>query len=147
MAREILFRGKPKRPNDYYWFSQIYKDDCKDGFVYGSLIVSGERYYICFGTVGQKINCCVNNSTCSVCEIIPETAGQYIGSPDKNGKKIFEGDIIKGENYIHPFYDDRPNVIFWCQSKGGFQLDAFNMPDIEVIGNKYDNPELLEARE
>lgn len=78
--------------------------------------------------------------------VIPETVGQYTGLTDKNGKKIFEGDIVdiltENEEIGIVEYDD-----------GGFQVEAngfivdfhtnINGTDLEVIGNIYDNPELI----
>ena len=67
--REILYRGKPKSKYDYHFFSQSWKDNCRDGFVYGSLVVNknrdlGDRYYICV-TALCSINSCVNNGMTS----------------------------------------------------------------------------------
>lgn len=95
------------------------------------------------------------------CDIIPETAGQYTGLTDKNGVKIFEGDIVKGTAYsattigvivwideISSFGVRRVNAlnptawenssILRCVSLG--KTDEFAA---EVIGNIHDNPELL----
>ncbi len=81
------------------------------------------------------------------CDIIPETAGQYTGLTDKNGVKIFEGDIVTGyfdyEKIIgYIFYGG--NAHFFIQRDGilGIGLDNADCW-LEVIGNIYDNPELL----
>lgn len=78
-----------------------------------------------------------------------ETAGQYTGLTDKNGKKIFEGDIlIHAEKYRYK--------VFWCNDRKGFYVRGINFSDydyignfythtIEVIGNIHDNPELMEG--
>ena len=94
----------------------------------------------------------------------PETVGQFTGLTDKNGKKIFEGDILSGTN---PDGSIILGVVRFgeCESGGsyhvGFSLDWFGkyyagwlrcdlgfwikFREIEVIGNIHDNPELLEV--
>jgi uncharacterized phage protein (TIGR01671 family) len=160
--REILFRGKPKHDGEYYFFSQIWKDNCKDGFVCGSLVVDADRYYICVSAM-RNINTCINNGMTSMIEVIPGTVGQYTGLTDKNGRKVFEGDVLKftdesaGYEWIGRVEFGNPNGEYnW-----GFQLvyitgtkantDTllwFDMEEsgayCEVIGNIHDNPELLE---
>ena len=89
-----LYRGKPKTSEDYFFFSQNWKDNCEEGFVYGNLIVSKGKYYICVSAM-CKLNCCINNGTVSMIEVFPETVGEFTSLTDRNNKKIFEGDIVK----------------------------------------------------
>jgi hypothetical protein len=82
--------------------------------------------------------------------IIPETFGQYTGAKDRNGRRIFEGDIVKTFLYTD---DDNKNVYANCLTKykaTGFGLRYkggwvyFYQPGgLEVIGNIHDTPELL----
>ena len=85
--------------------------------------------------------------------IDPETVGQFTGLTDKNGKKIFEGDVLQfnytGKNHG---VEGKATVIFehgkfgvlWGWHKEFVCLDGFANTTIEVIGNIHDNPELLE---
>ena len=87
-------------------------------------------------------------------EVIPETVGEYTGLPDKNGKKIFEGDIVKHYNNSDKGFDI--GVLYWDEtfsqwkrtSIGNFHHSSFTYSisrscEYEVIGNIHDNPELL----
>lgn len=88
-------------------------------------------------------------------EVIPETVGQYIGMTDKNGKKIFKGSIIecnvfgamatgKHKKYLVVFY----NGTYFAQWSIGERKFSAYMNETwarNVVGNKWDNPELLEV--
>lgn len=132
--REILFRGKGnKKYNDGSWQYGYLKKDSDDDF------------QIC--------------GSCWSRTVIPETVGQYTGLTDKNGEKIFEGDIIKNETerlfvVIYKFggFDLAP--ISWLEdidktltynTLGDVQTALYTMSNAESIGNIHDNPELLEV--
>lgn len=85
-----------------------------------------------------------------------ETVGQFTGLTDKNGKKIFEGDIV-----LYPWNDQDKPEKFTIKSKDGqfvaspvketedywdFMVGGYSK-EMEIIGNIHDNPELLEVRE
>ena len=87
-------------------------------------------------------------------EVIPETIGQYTGLIDKNGKKIFEGDIVKCTSR----FDAKDMVVIFetaefhlvdCQRYKNYTeccgYKHFGTLETEVIGNIHDNPELAEG--
>ena len=139
--REILFRGK--RIDNGEWVKGYYSyetDEC-----------SFELHLI-------------SDNKSVVTEVVPETVGQYTGMKDKNGKKIFEGDIVR--------LTDEHNEMEWTavvvfgnpngDYNWGWQLNAIEEFDgnkdillwvdmeesgayCEIIGNIHDNPELLKG--
>ena len=147
--REVIFRGK--RADNGEWIE-------------GSLL---------------GIDWCDKPSTYSIApntpvsvfySVIPETVGQYTGLTDKNGVRIFEGDILRGFEY--PFCSNINGEfnyfaeIVWFDDSSAFgtytfknpksnvrgisegntdYLEYFNADKWEVIGNIHDNPELLEG--
>ena len=89
-------------------------------------------------------------------EVVPETVGQFTGLTDKNGKKIFEGDICRFREWskgdmcwigkVH--YEHQQFVISGeknkeCDSPFLLVMSRFIPKNIEIIGNIHDNPELL----
>lgn len=136
--REIKFRGK--RIDNGEW-------------VYG--------YLIEFWTPkGQKqkyaIDTCQTyaweGDSIDVFEIIPETVGQYTGLKDKNGKEIYEGDVLQKQGFWSWYvaFEDfafvtvpclRVQAVNWKHNRLSEELtDGW-----KIIGNRFDNPELLEA--
>lgn len=134
--REILFRGKSTNTDEW---------------IKGSLVMAGKNVMI-YPDNGYNLRF-----------VIPETVGQYTGLKDKNGVRIFEGDILQ------PF-DDEEIVVKWIdfystlglkiyvrrkEMKRGKEcvleycgwgmLNDYDLPRLEVIGNIHDNPELLEG--
>ena len=89
-----------------------------------------------------------------------ETVGQYTGLTDKNGKKMFEGDIVeypiesggyKGENIHEVVFENRHGTAYFGIKMSNIETWGFDMevPSklMKVIGNIHDNPELLEVSE
>lgn len=139
--REILFRGKPL-------------GDLHGKFIYGSLGVLDTdlcAIYHCFEFKDDEMELVYIN-----------TVSQYTGLTDKNGKKIFEGDIVTYDDAEADYEGYHDNVFLNCGEVGISAWDGIyftnrqtvemsdlyeseTMVDCEIIGNIYDNPELLEV--
>ena len=131
--REILFRGKRTINGDW-----VYGD-----FVHGNERKSLRDSIFVYDSETQSFN---------DYEINPSTLGQYTGLTDKNGKRIFEGDVAKvlqGKDKDIA-YVGFENGAFMLYPKTGNIYERtlwsywYNDWDVEVIGNITDNPELLE---
>jgi uncharacterized phage protein (TIGR01671 family) len=112
MKREILFRGKRR--------------DSKE-WIYGSLIDFRDGDFAI--TVKSSI------PTWAIVQ--PETVGQYSGIKDKNGSKIFEGDIVERDDMRVP-----QEIIFHYGTFREKDTDTISSTSWKVIGNIHDNPEL-----
>lgn len=142
--REIIFRGK--RTDNGEW-------------VEGSLIQFEPKSVILFKSKETDVAFIFDEAFPShlVEVVITETVGQYTGLTDKNGKKIFEGDIVKREFTLYhsekkKTRETQIGVVTYSDIDCGFYLEkACNLrkpwdgDTLEIIGNIHDNPELLKG--
>lgn len=83
------------------------------------------------------------------CEVGPKTICEYTGLEDKNGKKIWENDIVrneKGDIGVVQWFEEHAAFMIWNKTKHYVCYLAENdFSKIEIAGNEFDNPELLEV--
>lgn len=151
MNKEILFRGKriiePIKIDRYAPDGWVYGDliDCSDETYILPTDISGEMYRI----RPYRFRANDFEYTIMLAEVDPKTIGQFTGLTDKNGNKIFEGDIVKVttgiEGYKSTYCSTIQEVKYNAESGIAVFLpfDNSDMVEVEVIGNIYDNPELL----
>lgn len=134
--REILFRAKAINRVKGREYRTSYKNN---DWVYGLVT---EMYDDRFPNLPATMR---NTDGVSNIDVDYKSIGQYIGLTDKNGKKIFEGDIVKYKNNspCQIAYIDSQFVMMWKNFYRNFEQVYDD--EIEVIGNIYDYPELLEV--
>ena len=133
--RTIKFRGKSILTDE--WF-------------YGDLVHSADK---------KRTAILVNDKdSYDECEVDPETVGQFTGLMDKNGKEIYEGDVIGCHNprIKHLIFYNEKQGRFMAALNGDIENDFVGVCGLddsrwtgskEVIGNIYDNPGLLKGGE
>ena len=132
MSREIKFRGKTK---DGRWVQGV---PIKNGF--------GKLTFICFAT-SDLLSCPMEQIYKFCVEVVPETVAQYTGLYDSTATEFCEGDILEddGEYWKVEFYDGA----FWVVAIGGTAVAELLIDNdyMDLVGNIYENPELLEDAE
>lgn len=143
--REILFKAK-----------RIDNDEWIEGYLFDNGFDGEEKKYFVGGLTIEKYNgtACDEWDITGIdfCEINPETICQFTGLCDKNGKRIWESDVVwlvyNGEEHIYQIVWDNSELDF--KATNGEENYGTNYEyllcceEIEVIGNIFDNPELLQ---
>ncbi len=136
MSREIKFRGKSSVTNEWVYGSPV--KVCNESHIIGFDEVDLDGHHIVFYSDRP-----VFTKQGTIC--------QFTGRHDKNGKEIYEGDILKHINGNHTcqvLFSERSAsyiLVFVTPAKPAYDMGIYDVERcFEVIGNIYDNKELLE---
>ena len=139
--REILFRGQTRKYGE-----KVRMGDGKKlpgNWVYGGVLQGCGSHSIIYGGGNADDPSEGLNKWC----VHTDTLGQFTGLADKNGKKVFEGDIVEviHEGVYRCRWDEGNFEFGLTNGTESFGIAYISPHDIVVIGNIHDNPELLEA--
>ena len=142
---EILFRGQTRRYGEKV---RMNGEKVKSNWVYGGIFPNNRGGD--FSIIYQQ------EPTIEKFTVYSDTVEQYTGLTDKNGTKIFEGDIL---GFTDSDNEKTPYLVFWDECSSAWHIAEngdrkiwddfvdFDNERFEVIGNIHDNPELLEVSE
>ena len=151
-VRTIIFRGKRIDNGEWLVSGTLLQNSDDERFCW--MPVYGDK----FGTAEDDNGNILRMEYGTLYRVDPETVNQYTGLKDKNGKRIFEGDIVVCSQEINGNFIDKHVAIGFVEMRhGAFGLhrkqgyyrpfkDWLEDYELEVIGNIHDNGELMEVR-